>query len=668
MKKLVLFFASLLLSIVTSSCGSTTTISVVFEENGGLEVENMQISIDSTTINLPTPTRDGYTFDGWYLKSDLTQPFSLTSLLSGSGTLTLYAKWTATVVTSTITFEENGGSEVANLTQASNTTVTAPANPTKMGYTFGGWYSDIGLTSIYTFTTMPEENIILYAKWIINDYTISFNEAGGSEVSDITQAYNTAVTAPNNPTKIGYSFDGWYTDAELSTAYTFGTMPANNMTLYAKWTINQTVSDFEHPITVHSGDLVDVNIVMEGQAFYYFFTPITSGNYRVFSQGNQDTYLSLFNESLDIIDFYDDGSNDSNFDFVYYFVSGQSYYIVVELYDEDETGSFTWSIEHFTIDFDGAIEIYKDVNIEVNITVPGNNQYFVFTAPVSGYYEIYSLGDQDTYVSIYNQNEALLDSDDDGATDYNFGIAIYFEGGQDYYIVVGLYDNDDTGSFTWSIEKITTGFLSAIEVLEGATITVDITVPGSDQYFVFTALVSGYYEIYSQGDQDTYLSVYNQNELLIDWNDDGGVDYNFGLSIYFEGGQDYYIVVELYDEIAGSFTWSINQETSGFDEATEVYEGNTITVNITVEGDSLFYKFTPITSGNYYIYSEGENDTYLYVYDEHKELFDSNDDGGDEANFGLICAFESGKTYYIVVELYDEEITGSFTWKIEKRS
>ena len=71
--------------------------------------------------------------------------------------ITLYAKWT--VVQYTITFESNGGSSVTAITQDFGTTVTAPADPTKTGYTFAGWYSDIGLTTPYTFTTMPASTL-----------------------------------------------------------------------------------------------------------------------------------------------------------------------------------------------------------------------------------------------------------------------------------------------------------------------------------------------------------------------------------------------------------------------------------------------------------------------------------------------------------------------------
>lgn len=76
-------------------------------------------------------------------------------------------------------------------------------------------------------------DIELYAKFTINQYTISFNADGGSDVDSITQDYNTVVSAPTAPTKNGYTFDGWFENGS-QTAYTFSTIPAENVSLNAK--------------------------------------------------------------------------------------------------------------------------------------------------------------------------------------------------------------------------------------------------------------------------------------------------------------------------------------------------------------------------------------------------------------------------------------------------
>jgi len=204
---------------------------VLFDENNGST--NNQLVIDGQTISSYTPVKMGYTFDNWYEASDFSgSPYNFSTPVVVS--LNLYAKWTINQYA--LSFDSNGGSAVTAITQDYNTEVTAPSAPTKTGYTFDGWYSDSGLTTLYSFTTMPASNLTLYAKWTINQYTITFDSNGGSAVTAITQDYNTAVSAPADPTKTDFTFSGWYTDnTTFENAYTFSTMPAGSITLYAKW-------------------------------------------------------------------------------------------------------------------------------------------------------------------------------------------------------------------------------------------------------------------------------------------------------------------------------------------------------------------------------------------------------------------------------------------------
>ena len=134
----------------------------------------------------------------------------------------------------TVTFQSEGGSEVASQIRA-NAPAARPADPTKEGHTFIGWYNG---ESEWNFETPVTEKLTLTAKWQINRYTITFDTAGGSEVPSITQDYGTAITAPANPTKTGYTFAGW--DKTIPT-----TMPAGDMTITARWQVNQYTITFK---------------------------------------------------------------------------------------------------------------------------------------------------------------------------------------------------------------------------------------------------------------------------------------------------------------------------------------------------------------------------------------------------------------------------------------
>ncbi len=169
----------------------------------------------ATRPDAPAAT-PGYTFGGWNKADGTAWDYASDKVTDN---ITLYAKWAAN--TYTITFDTAGGSEIAPITQDYGTVITAPEAPTREGYTFIGWDKEIP-------TTMPAENMTVTAQWKINRYTITFDTAGGSEVAPITQDYETAITAPEAPTREGYTFMGW--DREIPT-----TMPAENITLKAKW-------------------------------------------------------------------------------------------------------------------------------------------------------------------------------------------------------------------------------------------------------------------------------------------------------------------------------------------------------------------------------------------------------------------------------------------------
>ena len=142
---------------------------------------------------------------------------------------------TTTLSEFTISFEENGGSEVTDIVALTGSTIIEPTSPIREGYTFSGWYIESTLQNEYTFTTMPSSSITLFAKWTANQYTISFETNGGSLIDPIVQDYDSIVLSPQNPVLMNYRFEGWYLDEQLTELYEFTTMPARDITLYAKF-------------------------------------------------------------------------------------------------------------------------------------------------------------------------------------------------------------------------------------------------------------------------------------------------------------------------------------------------------------------------------------------------------------------------------------------------
>ena len=185
----------------------------------GSAVTDMKPHNNILTLRGALFTRAGYTQVGWSTVDGGEKVYGFEDVYTQNEALTLYPVWNTNKYT--ITFDTNGGSEIAPITQDYGTEITAPDNPTRKGYTFKGWDKEIP-------ETMPAENMTVKAQWKINQYTIAFDTNGGSEIAPITQDYGTEITAPDNPTRKGYTFKGW--DKEIPK-----TMPAENITITARW-------------------------------------------------------------------------------------------------------------------------------------------------------------------------------------------------------------------------------------------------------------------------------------------------------------------------------------------------------------------------------------------------------------------------------------------------
>lgn len=156
-----------------------------------------------------------------------------------------------------INYDLDGGTTSNPKTYTIESDTIVLSAPKKEGYTFTGWtgngYGDP--TMDISIPTGSTGNLSFEAHWTINQYTISFNTSGGSSVDSITQDYGTNVTAPTEPTWAEKSFAGWY-DSTLTTEYTFDTMPAQNITLYAKWVNYEVNLDCDNITKISVNDTI----------------------------------------------------------------------------------------------------------------------------------------------------------------------------------------------------------------------------------------------------------------------------------------------------------------------------------------------------------------------------------------------------------------------------
>ena len=139
----------------------TDPVDITFDSNGGSFVNGVAVEKGATVTAPTAPTRDWYSFSGWYSDAGLSTAWNFSNPVNSD--MTLYAKWISNTVKGV--FDSNGGSNVLEQTILKGSTFTKPSDPEKEGYTFAGWFSDTGLTTAWNFNTVVSADTTLYAKW-----------------------------------------------------------------------------------------------------------------------------------------------------------------------------------------------------------------------------------------------------------------------------------------------------------------------------------------------------------------------------------------------------------------------------------------------------------------------------------------------------------------------
>ncbi len=229
---------------------------ITFNANGGSGSMGSQSVAEGATasLNANAYTYTGHTFSGWATTAGgLVAYTDGADYTMGSSDVTLYAVWAAVPPSShTITFNANGGSgSMSTQTIHEGASVNLNANSfTYAGHAFSGWAETPGGSVAYTdggSYTMGVSDVILYAVWIANTHTITFNANGGSG-SMSTQTIHEGASVnlnANSFTYAGHTFSGWATTAGGTVAYADGadyTMGSSDVTLYAVWRLNISIS------------------------------------------------------------------------------------------------------------------------------------------------------------------------------------------------------------------------------------------------------------------------------------------------------------------------------------------------------------------------------------------------------------------------------------------
>lgn len=251
-------------NVVVSAKWEPITYTIDFDTNGGLPtLSSIDYTIESDSFTLQEITKAGYTFDGWYNGET-----KVTEITTGTyGNMTLVAKWTADLYTISYDLADGVNNPENPTSYTIESGLITLKDPTRVGYTFVGWYNGEQLVTTIDSNTL--ENISLTAKWTVNSYKLTFDVDGN--LTEKNFKYGESVTAIENPTKVGHTFVGW--SEELPE-----TMPANDITVEAKWAINSYditydlaggVNNSENPTayTIESGLITLKNPTREGYTF-----------------------------------------------------------------------------------------------------------------------------------------------------------------------------------------------------------------------------------------------------------------------------------------------------------------------------------------------------------------------------------------------------------------
>jgi uncharacterized repeat protein (TIGR02543 family) len=265
---------------------SKAQFTITFDSHGGSEVAEIKADEGASVPQsaVADPKWAGHTFLGWFSAAAGGTAYTWPHTLVAN--VTMHAQWQDDGKTKyTITFDSHGGSDVAAITRDAGSSVAQPKpDPTKDGYDFTGWFPAASGGTAYDWPHTLVGDVTMHAQWHEDSkaqYTITFDSNGGSDVAAITKDVGTKVDKPDNPTKDGYDFTGWFNAASGGAQYTVWPHELKaSVTMHAQWSVNEvemkiTIKDVDGTITVtgipdggislsKSGDPATVTLTVEG--------------------------------------------------------------------------------------------------------------------------------------------------------------------------------------------------------------------------------------------------------------------------------------------------------------------------------------------------------------------------------------------------------------------
>jgi uncharacterized repeat protein (TIGR02543 family) len=245
------------------------------EAGGAMTEYYLETTPAGTVYQLPPAVRAGHTFKGWFTRADfLGVAVEYFTVPEPKVNFDFYAKWQ--INTFTATFVSGGGSAVANQTIDWNETIFRPADPKRDGHIFDGWWTESDFETEFDFNVFVTRDFEIYAKWVINTHTITFDTGeAGIVIDPLVVEWGTVISAPDPaPEFVGHTFNGWCLDEAFENLYGFSAPVTGDFTLWAKWTIYNFWVLFE----TNGGSAVDMQYIDYGGAIAVPVDPTRAGH------------------------------------------------------------------------------------------------------------------------------------------------------------------------------------------------------------------------------------------------------------------------------------------------------------------------------------------------------------------------------------------------------
>ena len=253
------------------------TCTVTFNANGGaVTPEATTVTYGDLYGELPTPTLEGYTFEGWFTEKDVGTQVTKETVVTTAADHMLHAHWTR--ISYEVKFDANGGIGTCKPINVfhGDTYGTFPPEPTLEGYEFAGWFTEKDGGTQVTKDTVVTASHTLYAHWTRISYEVKFDANGGIGTCKPINVFHGDAYGkfPPEPTRTGYEFAGWYTAEKDGTLVTEDTVVTASHTLYAHWTANEYTVTFD----ANKGTVTPTEMkVRHGDAYGKLPTPTLDG-------------------------------------------------------------------------------------------------------------------------------------------------------------------------------------------------------------------------------------------------------------------------------------------------------------------------------------------------------------------------------------------------------